>query len=141
MDEEVKEKTIFISRFGTFKFEVMPFGLINVPSRFQRLMDKVFMDVPYVRVYLDKVFIFYSTLEGHMQQVSFVLKRIAAQGMKIKATKGTFEMHEVEFLGHIVEKDDVTMNDAKFVIIVKVSRLTNQNSFEASWDWKAITVV
>lgn len=36
-----KEKTTFVCRFGTFQFEVMPFGLMNAPSTFQRLMNKI----------------------------------------------------------------------------------------------------
>ena len=39
LSEEGKEMTTFVCRFGTFQFEVMPFGLMNAPSTFQRMMD------------------------------------------------------------------------------------------------------
>ena len=50
-----KEQTTFVCRYGTFQFEVMPFGHMSSPSTFQRMLDGVFRDLPFVRVYLDDV--------------------------------------------------------------------------------------
>ena len=41
-------KTTFITKYGSYVFMVMSFGLTNVPSYFMYLMNSVFMD------YLDK---------------------------------------------------------------------------------------
>ncbi|PHJ19301.1 retrotransposable element tf2 155 kda protein type 1 [Cystoisospora suis] len=37
-------KTAFRTRYGTFQFTVMPFGLAGAPSTFQKLMQNVFFD-------------------------------------------------------------------------------------------------
>ena len=37
--EEDVEKTCFITRKGVFGFNVLPYGLCNAPSTFQRLVD------------------------------------------------------------------------------------------------------
>ena len=41
INEESRDKTTFITREGTFRFRVMPFGLPGAPATFQRLMDVV----------------------------------------------------------------------------------------------------
>lgn len=46
-------------QFGTHKFEVMLFGLINAPSIFQMRMDSLPGKLPYVKVYLDDLVVFY----------------------------------------------------------------------------------
>jgi len=37
--EEDREKTCFVTRKGVLGFKVLPFGLCNAPSTFQRLVD------------------------------------------------------------------------------------------------------
>ncbi|KAL5491440.1 hypothetical protein EMCRGX_G016726 [Ephydatia muelleri] len=41
MAAESKKKTAFVTPFGRFKFNVMPFGLQGAPSTFQCMMDNV----------------------------------------------------------------------------------------------------
>lgn len=39
--EEDRQKTAFITADGLYQFRVLPFGLTNAPSTFQRTMDVV----------------------------------------------------------------------------------------------------
>lgn len=57
--------TKFACRQGTITFEVIPFGLINAPSKFHRMMDVIFRELPFVSVSLDDVMIFHASAEEH----------------------------------------------------------------------------
>ena len=60
MDPADREKTAFITRHGTYEFNVMPFGLCNTSTTFQRLMNQIYKRIAYkyVVVYLDDTNIF-----------------------------------------------------------------------------------
>jgi hypothetical protein len=65
--EEHKHKTAFISEFGVFEFNRMPFGMTNTPSIFQRAMNDILKDVlhKFCLVYLDHVIVYSKTFEEH----------------------------------------------------------------------------
>ena len=64
---EDREKTAFATAYGLFQFRVMPFGLCNAPSTFQKLMETVLTTLHWTTclVYLDDIIIFSRTVEEH----------------------------------------------------------------------------
>jgi len=73
-----KWKTAFRTRYGSFEWLVMPFGLSNVPSAFQRFMNEIFsemLDICVV-IYLDDILIYSDDLNSHREHVKEVLKRL-----------------------------------------------------------------
>jgi hypothetical protein len=78
----------------------MPFGLKNAGMTFQRLMDRIFFDIPFVYVYLDDMLITSRSLGDHRRHLEEVLRRLQANGLVIKAGKCVWAQQAVEFLGH-----------------------------------------
>jgi hypothetical protein len=74
--EEDKDKTGFVTPFGSFRFERMAFGLSGAPSTFQRVMDAMLVrlrDVE-VLVYLDDLLLFSDTTEDHVRRMRLVFE-------------------------------------------------------------------
>ena len=65
-------KTAVITPFGLFIFPRTPFGLKNAGQDFQRLMDRIFGDIPHVFVYIDDILVASSTPEEHLQDLKKV---------------------------------------------------------------------
>ena len=115
MDPNSQEKTAFITHSKLYEIFVMPFGLCNPPSAFQRLMNRVLCglnpeDGPmFVAVYLNDVLIFSWTMEEHLVHLELVLDRIIQ--VKLRPSKCHFVKQEVRYLGHIVTPDGLKPND------------------------------
>jgi hypothetical protein len=60
VSEEDRFKTTFQTKWGTFAYKCMPFGLINAGETFQRAMDVAFQGLinKCVVVYLDDITVY-----------------------------------------------------------------------------------
>jgi hypothetical protein len=78
LDPKDREKSTFITRFGTYEFTVMPFSLCNAPATFQRLMDTILQDIlwQYVVVYIDNINVGSKTFEEHLLHLEQVFSRL-----------------------------------------------------------------
>ena len=113
--KEDRPKTAFSVPCGLYEFQTMPFGLVNAPATFQRVMQKALQDlVPDVcLVYLDDVIVLGKTIEEHLSNLEKVLNRIREVGLTLKPNKCYFLRPEVHYLGHIVSAEGVRTDPAK----------------------------
>lgn len=120
--EEDKCKTAFVVEGKLFEFNVMPFGSMNAPSTFQRLMDRVLRGLTWSQclVYIDDVLIFSNTFEKHLKDIDLILDRIISAGMKLKPTKCLFANDEVNYLGFKISRNGIQVSDSKVNAIISV---------------------
>ena len=132
MGEECKEKTTFVCCYGTFQFEVMPFGLMNALSTFQRMMDYVFRDILFVRVYLDDVVVFSDSMSSHVEHMLQVFEAIAKSGLKLKIEKCAFAQSQTKLLRHVFSAEGIAVDQEKISAIVEIPEprtVTEMRSF------------
>jgi hypothetical protein len=83
-------KTAVITPFGLFEFVRMPFGLKNPAMTFQRLLDRIFFDLPHSFCYLDDLLVASRSEEDHCRQLREVLSRLQQNGLVVNEEKCVF---------------------------------------------------
>lgn len=108
-------KTAFRTRYGHFEYLVMPFGLCNAPATFQAYINQAMhglLDVSVI-VFLDDILIFSQTEEEHVDHVKAVLERLKLYRLYAKLSKCEFHRDKVKFLGFVVGRDGVEIDESR----------------------------
>ena len=103
MAADSREKTAFVTPFGLYEFNVMPFGLHNAPATFQRMMNYVLRDCQeFSKAYIDDVVIFSKNWEEHLEHLWRVFSQLQQAGLTAKLKKCYFGGNQVHYLGHVI---------------------------------------
>ncbi|MBW0555418.1 hypothetical protein O181_095133 [Austropuccinia psidii MF-1] len=95
--------TAFRTKYSSYEYSVMLFGLTNSPASFQNLLNDIFSDFLdiFVVVYLDDIMVFSISEEGHVKHVASVLQRLRGNNLFAKSSKCVFHASSVEYLGYV----------------------------------------
>ena len=100
-------KTAICTPWGSFEYLRMPFGLRNATSTFQRFIDSLFRDLPFVLAYVDDILVYSENSEQHEDHVRQVFRRLSDNGLRINPTKCEFSQPSVDFLGYSVQAQGI----------------------------------
>src|SRR3954462_4617787 len=105
-------KTAFITRYGSYEYTVMSFGLTNAPATFLRLMNSIFMEYleKFVVVYLNDSLIYSKNDEEHAEHLRLVLMKLREHRLYAKFSKCEFWLPEVTYLGHVISAKGIAVN-------------------------------
>ncbi|CAI7766744.1 unnamed protein product [Closterium sp. NIES-54] len=97
-------KTAFRTRYGSYEYLVMPFGLCNAPATFQAEMNHILRPLldECVEVYLDDILIYSKNMKEHVEHLRKVFEILRKNKFYVKLSKSDFALKKVQFLGHMV---------------------------------------
>nr|GEY82516.1 putative reverse transcriptase domain-containing protein [Tanacetum cinerariifolium] len=113
--EEDIPKTAFRIRYRHFEFTVMPFGLTNAPAIFMDLMNRVckpYLD-KFIIVFIDDILIYSKSEEEHEVHLKTILDLLKNENLYAKFSKCEFWLKEVQFQGHVVNRDGIHIDPSK----------------------------
>ena len=85
--EESKLLTTFITPFGRFCFNKLPFGISSAPEIFQRQMNEVLLGLPGVLCHIDDILVYGQDAAEHESRLQATLKRIQSAGITLNKGK------------------------------------------------------
>ena len=113
-------KTAFRTRYGHYEFLVMSFGLTNAPAAFMDLMNRIFKKYldKCVIVFIDDILIYSKTKEEHAEHLRIVLEILRKEKLYAKWSKCEFWLNQVQFLGHVINKEGIRVDPAKIEAVL-----------------------
>ena len=126
--EESRPLTTFITPFGRYQLNKLPFGISSAPELFQRRMNTILDGLDGVVCMMDDVLIFGRDEKQHNEHLQAVFKRLEQANVTLNGAKCKFNKDSVKFLGHVNSKDGIQPDPDKTAAIREME--TPQNVSE-----------
>lgn len=113
-------KTAFRTHEGHYEFVVMPFGLTNAPATFQSLMNDLFRSYlrKFILIFFDDILVYSTTWDDHLAHLNTVLSILSANQLFAKRSKCSFGVTTVNYLGHLISEQGVSVEPSKIAAIL-----------------------
>ena len=112
---------MFSTRYGSYEYTIMSFGLTNAPTYFMYLMNSIFfeeLDV-FVIIFIDDILVYSKTEEDHVKHLRVTLQKLREHKLYAKFSKCEFWLNEVFFLGHILSHNGISVDPSKIKDVVE----------------------
>lgn len=118
--------TAMVTPIGQFCWRCLPFGVASAPAHFCSVLSRCLQGMEdEVTVFFDDIAIHTMTLQRHLEVLAEVFRRLREYGFYAKRSKCEFFKHKIEFLGHVVSADGISVEQSKVKVIKEWQRPTS----------------
>jgi transposase InsO family protein len=105
MEENSKDCTSFITPRGLMRFRVMPFGMVNAGSTYNRMVRKLLEGSTNLESYVDDIIGYSQNWAYHLSVLRDLFERVKRANLSLKPSKCKIGYDTVDFLGHTLKTD------------------------------------
>ena len=107
-----QEKTSFVTLIRNYHYKVMPFGLKNTGSTYQRMMTKMFEAQmgKNIEVYIDDMVVKSKIVSEHIRDLTNIFKILRGHKLRLNASKCSFGVGLGKFIGYMVTHQGIRVN-------------------------------
>ena len=105
--------TTFITPFGRFCFNKLPFGISSAPEHFQKRMSRILTGLEGVVCQMDDILVFGHNKAEHDARLLAALQRIKSAGATLNTQKCEFSQISITFLGHKIDHTGIQADPEK----------------------------
>ena len=121
MSPESSKLTTFITPFGRFCFNPLPFGISSAPEHFQKRISQVLEGTEGSLCQMDDILVFGKSFKDHDEHLKETLCKLEEANLTLSEEKCEFAKPSVEFLGTIVNAESIQVDPKKVEAITKMA--------------------
>lgn len=125
LDPKAIPLSAFATPDGLFEFTRVPFGLKNAPAHFQRVMAQVLSGLPGCEVFIDDIIVYSGDEVDFLHRLRRVFDRLRQARLTLKGSKCKLGLPQVEYLGHIVDGNGISLSQARKQAIMDIREPTS----------------
>ena len=116
---EDQEKTAFVTPTRNYHYKVMPFGLKNAMSTYQRMMTKIFEPLlgKNIEVYIDDMVVKNKEVPDHVEDLRNIFETLREHKLCLNTSKCSFGVRPGKFLGYMVTHRGIEVNPNQVKVI------------------------
>jgi hypothetical protein len=132
LKKEYEEKIAFITPYGIFCYQVMPFGLKNAGATYQRMMQNCLgSQIGHnIQVYIDNIVITTRKEESLISDLQETFDNLNRYKLKLNLTKCSFGVSTGQLLGFLVSERGIEANLEKIQAILTMGKLAKLHDMQ-----------
>ena len=104
----------------------LPMGISGAPDIFQEKMINLMRTLEYVHTCINDVLVITRFMyDDHLDNVGAVLDCLRLITSRVDAKKSIFALHEIEYLGYVLSRDDIKLQPEKVSAILALRKPQN----------------
>jgi hypothetical protein len=119
---------MFTYPWGTFSYRVLPFGLCNTPTTFQRYVIGIFSDLIHecVEIYMDDFTTYGDEFDEALEKLEKTLIRCKESNVSLRNEKCAMMLIYGIILGHHISSKGIQVDPTKVKVILNFPTPTSQ---------------
>ena len=107
-----QEKTAFVTPVGNYHYKVIPFGLKNAGSTYQRMMTRIFESLlgKNIEIYIDDMVVKRKMVSEHLRDLQVIFEILRSYKLRLNASKCSFGVGSDKFFGYMVTHRGIEVN-------------------------------
>ena len=102
-----RPKSAFVTPADKYEFTRCPFGLMQAPAYFQRLINKVLAGIDFAFGYLDDILIHSPDVLTHLIHMRQLFQRLREADLKLNREKCNFFKSDIQYLEHLISREGI----------------------------------
>ncbi|XP_026287254.2 uncharacterized protein K02A2.6-like [Frankliniella occidentalis] len=132
LDEESQMLCCFVTPWGIYCFQRLPFGLTSAPEEFQAINEAIFGDIEGVVVYIDDICCAGKNQAQHDKSLNEIMKRAKENNIRFKEEKFQYSQNKIKYVGQIFSSEGVEPDPERIEALINMPTPQSKENLETA---------